>query len=349
MNWRERRDNTNVHYLLTTAHHLGVASEICLQTSGLSERGLQAGEGIELWQELAVIRNLVTACPQPGLGLLLGEHYHLTSLGLLGYTMLASNSLADALQVSSRFRALSLSICPVSLVPDTLGLYLSLDERVLPADARATVIERGLAAWLRVFSELLQRPFVPLRIELNLLQPAPEQRYAEYFGCRIDLQAGRNAMLIAEADLHAPLPLANAMTQAACASLCQQLCASVADVHTPLARQVMQLLMSRTGGSMGAAQAARLLGTSERSLHRRLAAEGHAFRLLDARVRCSLAERLLRDTDLQLEAIAQQLGYTEAASFSRAFKRWRGCSPAHWRQRQTTGVLAQVSGATLQI
>ncbi len=334
MNWRERRDSTNVHYLLVTADQLGIAHETCLQASGISPAGLQAGDSIELWQELAVVRNLVTACPKPGLGLLLGEHYHLTSLGLLGYTMLASRSLADALEVSSRFRALSLSICPVSLQPGPEGVYLTLDQSVLPADARATVIERGLGAWLRVFSELLQRPFVPLKVELNLSQPASLARYRKYFGCGVDLQAGRNAMLIAEADLHAPLPLANSMTQAACASLCQQLCASAEEVHTPLARQVMQALLSHTGGSLGAVEVAGLLGLSERSLHRRLALEGHAFRLLDARVRCNLAEQLLRDTDLRLDAIAQQLGYTEAASFSRAFKRWSGTSPAHWRRQR---------------
>ncbi|MEH6491540.1 AraC family transcriptional regulator [Halopseudomonas sp.] len=344
MNWRERRDSTNVHYLLATAGQLGVASETCLQSSALTLEGLRAGDSIELWQELAVVRNLVTACPQPGLGLLLGEHYHLTSLGLLGYTMLASRSLADALEVSSRFRALSLSICPVSLQPDPQGVYLTLDQSVLPDDAWATVIERGLGAWLRVFGELLQRPFVPLKVELNLNQPASLARYCEYFGCSVDLQAGRNAMLIAAADLHAPLPLANSMTQAACASLCQQLCASAEQVHTPLARQVMQALLSHTGGSLGAVEVAGLLGLSERSLHRRLALEGHAFRLLDARVRCNLAEQLLRDTDLRLDAIAQQLGYTEAASFSRAFKRWKGESPAHWRRQQRFAPNAGAAG-----
>ncbi|MGY8809394.1 MAG: AraC family transcriptional regulator [Pseudomonadales bacterium] len=334
MNWRERRDSTNVHYLLAIARQLEVSSEQCLQASGLRSADMQAGEPIELWQELAVIRNLVAACPKRGLGLLLGQQYHLTSLGLLGYTMLASRSLADALQISSQFRALSLSICPVSLQQVEEGVYLSLDQSVLPPDACALVIERGLAAWLRVFSELLQRPFVPLRVEFNLAQPAPLAEYLDYFGCTVELQAERNAMLIGEADLHAPLPLANTMTQAACASLCQQLCAGVEDVHTPLARQVMQVLMSHAGGSKGAAKVADMLGLSERSLHRRLAEEGYPFGMLDARVRSNLAERLLRDTDLRLDGIAQQLGYAEAASFSRAFKRWNGCSPKQWRNRQ---------------
>lgn len=340
MNWRERRDNTNVQYLLATARQLNVANERCLQSSGLSAGGLAAGEAVELWQELAVIRNLVAAAPQAGLGLLLGQHYHLTSLGLLGYAMLASRSLADALQISSQFRALSLSICPVSLQPTEQGLYLSLDQSVLPPDARAPVIERGLVAWTRVFSELLQRPFVPLRVDLSLAQPAGAEEYRRHFGCPVELQAEHNAMLIAATDLHAPLPQANAMTQAACASLCQQLCAGVEDVRTPLARQVMQVLMSHVGGGTGAKRVADLLGLSERSLHRRLATEGHPFGALDARVRCNLAERLLRDTDLRLDAIAQQLGYAEAASFSRAFKRWSGCSPRQWRSRRSDDALA---------
>ena len=79
---------------------------------------------------------------------------------------------------------------------------------------------------------------------------------------------------------------------------------------------------------------AAVLGISERSLHRRLAAEGQPFRQLDERVRGRLAERLLGDSDLGLDAIAAQLGYSEAASFSRAFKRWTGLAPSHWRAAQ---------------
>ena len=113
MNWREVRDATNVRHLLNTARGLGCSVEACLQGSGLDEGVLSAGARIQRWQELAVIRNLVALSPEPGLGLLVGSRYQLTSLGLLGYTMLACRNLHEALVVSTQFRKLTLSICPI--------------------------------------------------------------------------------------------------------------------------------------------------------------------------------------------------------------------------------------------
>ena len=335
--WRQRRGSTNILYLLNIAAELGVGSEVCLRDSGLERSALEDVEHThELWQELAVIRNLVAVCPQPGVGLRIGKLYHLTSLGLLGYTMLASRTLSEAIRVSSRFRPLSLSICPVRLQPEPDGLAMLFDDSVLPQDARSLVIERGLAAWSTLFGELLQRPFRPSRIDLSF-DPADRQLYTDHFGCEVSFGAGRNGMHIHVDDLQAPLPLANPFTQRTCASLCQQLCDSLDDVSGPLARQVLQALMSRSGRINPAREVAGWLGVSERSLHRRLGQEGYSFRILDERVRRQLAEHLLSDSSLGLESIAHQLGYAEAASFSRAFKRWTGRPPLEWRRQRAAG------------
>ncbi|TVP91380.1 MAG: AraC family transcriptional regulator [Pseudomonadaceae bacterium] len=338
MDWRERRDSTNINYLLQLASEEGLSSTDCLQGSAIEAVHLAGNVPLQLWQELAAIRNLVAAVGRPGLGLRLGQRYHLTSLGLLGYTMLASRTLADAIAVSHQFRPLSLSICPVTLVEQPEVLEMRLDASVLPADARSLVIERGLAAWCGVFAELLQRPFVPARVTLALPDPMEQALYEAYFSCQVN-SAEYNSLLISNADLTSPLPLANASTQQTCAELCARLCAGLDEVQTPLARQVLQVLMRQSAQLLPAKVVAEQLGVSERSLHRRLAAEGQSYRALDERVRRRLAERLLLDSRLRLDSIAHQLGYAEAASFSRAFKRWTGLAPAQWRQIQADTAL----------
>ncbi|MFN3582065.1 MAG: AraC family transcriptional regulator ligand-binding domain-containing protein [Pseudomonas sp.] len=345
MDWRQRRDNTNVRLLLELAAELGVPAHQCLANTGLQDQPVEQRSTLELWQELAVIRNLVAQHSEPGTGLRLGQRYHLTSLGLLGYTMLASRTLMEAIEVTSQFRPLAMSICPVSLHPDTEGLWMALDDSVLPEDARCLVVERGMAAWKCVYSELLQRPFVPLAVQLRLQHAGPAELYAQHFTCPVSLQAERNAMLIAWDDLHSALPLANALTQRTCANLCQRLCDSLDDIQAPLARQVLQSLMSHSGRINPARDVAAWLGLSERTLHRRLAAEGYPFRLLDERVRRNLAERLLDDSTLGLDSIAQQLGYAEAASFSRAFKRWAGLSPDQWRRKRASQPIDALASA----
>lgn len=350
MDWRQRRDNTNLRFLLDVAVDNNVKLAACLANTGLpcaaeSQLDIECIESVELWQELAVIRNLVARHSMPGLGLQIGRRYHLTSLGLLGYAMLASRTLRDAIDVTSQFRALSLSICPVSLQNHPEGVLMTMDQGVLPADAQCLVVERGMTAWQCLFSELLQRPFIPLRMDICVPGAGTPELYLAHFGCAVNTQAPRNAMLIADADLDAELPLANALTQRTCASLCQHLCDSLEDIHAPLARQVMQLLMSRSGQILPARTVAAHLALSERTLHRRLAEEGHPYRRLDERVRRNLAERLLSDSALGLDSIARQLGYAEAASFSRAFKRWSGLSPDHWRRRRPAQTLEPLINA----
>lgn len=353
MDWRQRRDNTNLRFLLDIAVQEGVDAVDCLANTGLQSASgcvdaVEKIDTVELWQELAVIRNLVTRCPAPGIGLRVGLCYHLTTLGLLGYAMLASRTLRDAIDVTSQFRPLSLSICPVSLQPHAAGMLMMLDESVLPADARCLVVERGMAAWQCLFAELLQRPFVPLQVDICVPGAGSPELYSAHFGCPVDTGAFRNSMLIAAADIDSALPLANALTQRTCANLCQHLCDSLEDIRSPLARQVTQLLMGRSGHIHTAREVAAHIGLSERTLHRRLAGEGHPYRELDERVRRNLAERLLRDSVLGLDSIARQLGYAEAASFSRAFKRWTGLPPDHWRRQRLAEPLEPLIHALAQ-
>jgi len=84
-------------------------------------------------------------------------------------------------------------------------------------------------------------------------------------------------------------------------------------------------------GAAEPARIARLLGMSERTLQRRLAATGDSYSELLQSFRRTEAMRLLTDTDLTLVEVASRLGYAEQTSFTRAFRRWSGATPAAWR------------------
>ncbi|MDQ3370424.1 MAG: AraC family transcriptional regulator [Myxococcota bacterium] len=74
-----------------------------------------------------------------------------------------------------------------------------------------------------------------------------------------------------------------------------------------------------------------LLAMSPRTLRRRLAAEGVTYSALLEDVRRDLAERYLRERRLSLGEIAFALGYSEPATFHRAFRRWKNVTPAAYR------------------
>jgi AraC-like DNA-binding protein len=73
-------------------------------------------------------------------------------------------------------------------------------------------------------------------------------------------------------------------------------------------------------------------GMSVRTLQRRLAEFGVDYSDLIDRVRFDHARNLLKDQTRNLIDIAYDLGYTDASSFTRAFRRWTGATPSNFRK-----------------
>jgi AraC-like DNA-binding protein len=78
---------------------------------------------------------------------------------------------------------------------------------------------------------------------------------------------------------------------------------------------------------------AKRLGTSVRTLQRRLGAEGGVFTTLVEDVRRDVAMRYLADGKANLTDIAFLTGYSELSAFGRAFRRWTGSTPLAVRKQ----------------
>ncbi|MBL8914058.1 MAG: helix-turn-helix transcriptional regulator [Archangium sp.] len=87
-----------------------------------------------------------------------------------------------------------------------------------------------------------------------------------------------------------------------------------------------------------APDAARALGLSTRTLHRRLAEEASAFHLELRRARVERAQTLLRDTDWKLTHIAQEVGFPSSQRLATAFREVLGLTPTAFRASARGGV-----------
>lgn len=85
-------------------------------------------------------------------------------------------------------------------------------------------------------------------------------------------------------------------------------------------------------GELSLPNVAEAAGTSARSLQRRLAAFGIRFSRLVDEARFRAASQRLHDPAVQIIDVAVELGYTDAANFTRAFRRWSGVSPLAFRR-----------------
>ena len=78
---------------------------------------------------------------------------------------------------------------------------------------------------------------------------------------------------------------------------------------------------------------AAFVGMSVRTLQRRLAALGVSHDALVGRTRFATAAAVLEQTDAKILDLALDLGYSDHANFTRAFRRWAGCSPREYRRK----------------
>lgn len=110
--------------------------------------------------------------------------------------------------------------------------------------------------------------------------------------------------------------------------------ASVTDIPA-LVLKLRQLLLSNHYELTSAEQAASQLGMSERTLRRKLNELGYSFRSIRQEMLMKTALRYLQHTNISIERIAEKCGYSDQASFTRAFQNWRGTTPDNLRKNKT--------------
>ena len=97
-------------------------------------------------------------------------------------------------------------------------------------------------------------------------------------------------------------------------------------------RRIYNLLMEKPGQFDDMEALAAKLNTSSRTLRRHLTTQGTSYKEILDDVRCNLAKAYLRTTRMSIDDIAGTLGFSDAANFRHAFRRWTQKSPSDFRK-----------------
>lgn len=282
-------------------------------------------------QELRVVRNLLERSgAEPGLGAEAGGRADIPLSGPWGLALLSSRTMGDAVDVMVRYLD-RFSVSGRLLVEESGGVSrVRFDDAECPPDLRVFLAERILAGIKTIGSGLFDTGIPALRVEFRHPAPAGIGRYHEIYGMEPLFGAEIDAVTFDGRCLDLPVP----KTEERARSTCVQFCRDLLDRHrtrSGVAGAVRDLLVRTPGDIPDQIAVANELFMSPRTLSRRLNEEDASFRGLLDEVRQLMSEQLLAHTDLSTEQVAARLGYAEAASFIRAFRRWKGCPPQEFR------------------
>ena len=337
--WGFPRSVAGVALVLQFAEEHGVERADVLRGVQLDEELLaDPTSEVEATVELTVLENLAQALgDRPGLGLELGSRYHLTSFGILGYALMSSRTVADAMRLALRFLDLSHIFTVPDVVVEDDQVVVGLRAVDLPESAVRVLVERDVAAIHAVLAELVPGGIPFSSVDLAFPDPGDSAVHVDLLGVRPTFEAPRTALRFAAADLTRALPQANPHSQALAEQMCRDVVARRRG-RTGVTEEVrvwMTANLAHLGEVGGMARAATALSLSERTLRRRLSESGTGYQALLDEVRQALAAEMLDTGVLSVEDVAQRLGYAEASSFIHAFKRWYGETPRQFRLRRT--------------
>lgn len=313
--------------MVETGADRGVDARTCLRDTGLCPEMLQGDAVVSEPQELAVAANLVTATGRTsGLGLAVGERLSLHAYGVWWFALLTCPTVLGAVEFGLRYLPLTCAVTGLSMRVCGDEAHLVVDDRDSSALLRPFLVEREIAVMTGILRTILGQPPPSMRVELRLSQPTVD--YEKALGAPVRFGAPHNAIVTATSVLDLPLPQADPLTT----TVCERACRSLLDERcSPRVAQSVRTIIA--DGVTDAGPIAARLHLSARTLRRHLAAEGTSVRDLVDEARRAKAIELVTLHHLNVEQIALRLGYTDSATFIRAFRRWTGTTPGAYPRR----------------
>ncbi|MDT0202937.1 AraC family transcriptional regulator [Nocardioides sp. AE5] len=273
----------------------------------------------------------------PDLGLRLSQRQDLTILGPLAVAIQACSTVAQAIEVASKFLFVHSPGLSVGVEPDpdgVRGVVAVTYRKDLHAPAYpAQAIELGVALVHRISVAMIGQDTGLRSVHLPHQPLSAVQGYVDHFGADVRFGKPFPALRVERRVLDEAFATAN---EAIRLLALDHLATHYADPGARMATQVERALVeSLAVAPPSLPGTARLFSVHPRTLQRRLAAEQTSFEEILDDVRRREAERLLTTTDLPLGQVAGLLAFTEQSTLSHACRRWFAMTPRELRGRAT--------------
>jgi AraC-like DNA-binding protein len=279
-----------------------------------------------------IIHRAIARTGEPGLGWCMGMQMRVASHGFLGFAAMTSGTVREALALAERFAMTR--IAAVALRTQVLGdtASVTLEERLPLGDLREFVVSALFVGLAQIGAAVTGRP-VRGGADITFAEPPYYPRFAHLIPGEVRFGRPSNRLVFPAELLDWPLVDADPAAAQLALVQCERELDRAGDHGSVVARVRRALPGPDDRGFRAAVEVARALHVSPRTLKRQLAATGTSFQAVLDDLRRERALVLLDRAALSLDEIAERLGYSDTANFTRAFKRWTGQTPAMVRRR----------------
>lgn len=316
--------------LVRVVERYGVSRELLLEGACQAPEALEDPNARVGLPEVAVlVERAIGLTGDPALAISMGLQMQVSSHGYLGFAAMTARTVREALELAVRFAPLRFPALSLRLEIDDERAAVVLEERASFGTAREFVLVTLAVGFTRMAFALLGKS-VQGRAELRIPTPPYFEDVRRMMPGAVTFEAGANRLIFERSLLEEPIVTANPAAMLLAKEQCERELAEVSRKHTY--GQRVREAATVESGFLGLDEVARRLATSPRTLKRRLAEEGTTFSEVLDELRRERALALVREPELSLDVIAERLGYSDVANFSRAFRRWTGVAPGAYRR-----------------
>ena len=321
--------------VLDRAEAMGLDRQVVMRRAKISRADLEDPDArvpeSTVWK---VWREVIHCLPEIPVGIRMGAETSVREFGLVGYSMVHSTDLHQALRRLMRYgRIISEGIRYTLRVEENQAEVQiegspQLDSLRHPIDARA-------AALMRTIREITQVEITPVEMWFPYPRPDDTAEHERLFRCPLIFGNAESRIVLRKADLALPVTHADDTLSGYLDRLATEMLQSLANRGSLVDRMRRAIWMELSGGRPTIERISSVLGVSARTLQRRLAQKGTSFADELEKMRRDMAARLLEDRNLAVTEVAFLLGYSEPSTFYRAFRRWKGVTPLEFRRAVT--------------
>ncbi len=261
------------------------------------------------------------------------KRHTIASLGVVGLACKTVPTVREALACHGRFQHLTNRTALYSTAADSR--HLTMTEHRGGEQRRGAVLISDYTMLVAV--QLLRVvaadavPVVAMHSRRHTIDPEERSMLEDFLQAPVSTGFDQAAIVLPIETLEAPVAKADPDLAAYFTQVLARAAHFELDEPEVVERARIAIRDALATGTPTGIEIGKRLGMSQRTLQRRLHAEGHRFQALVSDTRMRLAEGYLSDSKLTLAEVGYLLGYREETSFFRSFRRWKGVTPAVWR------------------